>query len=361
MHLPLNGAIVGFGFIAERGHLPAYRLRPDLFSIVAVADLCEARRDQARRAIPGVRVYATADELFALEPDLDFVDIATPPRDHAALAHAALDRGLHVFCEKPLTTSSEEARSLLAHAASAQRVLFPSHNYRHAPVINAVRGLIAINDLGAIQRVDLYTLRPTHAKGTPEWKPDWRRARQHSGGGIAMDHGSHSFYLAFEWLGSYPTAVTACTAHRAGLDTEDELDCTITFPTGRAAAHLTWNADVRKVMYAIHGDRGVIAVEDDAIEITNRTGRTERIEAASHWMDASHAAWFVSLQLELVTAIRDGTFVGRHAIDAFHAVRLIEAAYASAAADGITVNLPATGPLARPHHVDAAPRARARP
>ena len=45
VQLPLIGAIAGFGFIAERGHLPAYLAAPERFTIVAVADICEARRE----------------------------------------------------------------------------------------------------------------------------------------------------------------------------------------------------------------------------------------------------------------------------------------------------------------------------
>ena len=58
----------------------------------------------------------------------------------------------------------------------------------------------------------LQTFRNTHAKGVSEWRPNWRRERKYSGGGIAMDHGSHTFYLAFEWLKSYPTSISARAA-----------------------------------------------------------------------------------------------------------------------------------------------------
>src|SRR4051812_426183 len=113
----LNGAIVGLGTIAGTGHLPAYLKMQDV-RIVAVADITPARLEFARRMIPEVRTYATAEELLAAEPDLHFVDIATPPCDHARIAEAAAARGLHVLCEKPLTTSTEEAQKLLLTAAN---------------------------------------------------------------------------------------------------------------------------------------------------------------------------------------------------------------------------------------------------
>ena len=88
-----------------------------------------------------------------------------------------------------------------------------------------------------------------------------------------MDHGSHTFYLAFEWLRAYPTAITARARRRwAPFDTEDDFSCSLRFPTGVASAHLSWNAGVRKVMYTLHGERGAIRVEDDDIEVAVASG-----------------------------------------------------------------------------------------
>src|SRR5262249_46482892 len=225
----LRGALIGCGFIGERGHLPAYLgggQPGDFvnFEIGAIADVSEARREIARKIAPHVRVYEDARSLLDGEAGkLDFVDIATPPCDHAAIAHLAFSRGLHVLCEKPLATSAHDAQAMLDHALQAKRVLFPGHNYKHAPVIRAVRQVLDSGRLGAIHLVTLDTFRTTHAKGVPEWMPDWRRVRRYSGGGIAMDHGSHTFYLAFDWLKSYPLSITAKMSHLAAVATTDHF------------------------------------------------------------------------------------------------------------------------------------------
>jgi predicted dehydrogenase len=187
--------------------------------------------------------------------------------------------------------------------------------------------------------VTLQTFRNTHAKGVNEWRTDWRRERRFSGGGIAMDHGSHTFYLAFEWLGTYPTAITAHAATLGAFDTEDDFTCSLKFPTGVASAHLSWNAGVRKVLYTVHGDRGAVRVEDDAIEVaTQEPGTTgsaarwkfERESISSDWMDSSHVTWFNSLFDDFKGAVARGEFVGQEAREAFLCVQLIETAYASA-------------------------------
>jgi predicted dehydrogenase len=344
MARPLQGALIGFGFIAEKGHVPAYLAAPDMFEIVAVADICAGRRERAREVLPNARIYSDLKTLLQAEAkNLEFVDIATPPCDHAAIAHAAFEHGLHVFCEKPIATSAADAQSMLDHAQKVKKVFFPSHNYKHAPVIKAIRGVLETNELGPIHLVTLDTFRTTHAKGVAEWQPDWRRQRKTSGGGIAMDHGSHTFYLAFDWLASQPTSITAKMSNLSAFDTEDNFNCTVTFPTGIAVAQLTWNAGFRKVIYTIHGANGAIKVEDDDIEIhRKRAGgkiEVEKMSAASHWMDASHAEWFKALQVDFKQQIGRGEWVGREARDAAACVQLIETAYASARADGRELSL----------------------
>jgi predicted dehydrogenase len=73
-----RGAIIGFGNVAEKGHLPGWLDATD-FEIVAVADPAPQRRAQAAKLIPGARTYAEYDELLARESP-DFVDIASPIR-----------------------------------------------------------------------------------------------------------------------------------------------------------------------------------------------------------------------------------------------------------------------------------------
>lgn len=347
----LRGAIVGFGFISERGHVPAYKLAgANRFEIVAVADTCAARRERARLLIPNVRVYESHSALLEAERGrVDFVDITTPPSAHARIAQAALGNGAHVLCEKPLATSAEDARSLIAQARQTKRVLFPCHNYKHAPVIRAVRRVIDEGEIGRVRLVTLQTFRSTHARGADEWRPDWRRERQYSGGGIAMDHGCHTFYLAFDWLAAYPVAITAKMSTLGAFDTEDNFSCTITFPTGMATAHLTWTAGVRKVLYTIHGDQGAVRVEDDDVEVaimkggrpdgSGTWGKRKR-EVASAWTDASHVGWFCSLFDEFARAIQRDDFVSRETEGSVRCVELITSAYDSARSSAREVNLP---------------------
>ena len=343
----LKGALIGFGFIAEKGHLPAYAAAG--FELVAICDTNPGRRKLAEAAFPNARIYDSHQALLAAEKgNVDFVDIAAPPYMHATIAHAAFDAGLHVLCEKPMAVTTDEARSMIEHALRAKRVLFPSHNYKHAPVVRAVAKVLDAGTIGKVHHVTLDTFRNTHARGVSEWRESWRREKKYSGGGIAMDHGSHTFYLAFDWLQSYPTSITAKMSTAKGqngeptADTEDTFSTHIEFPTGTAVAQLTWRAGIRKVIYTIHGEKGAIRVEDDDVEVsvmsedtgnanTRRTWKVTEEKIASDWMDASHTIWFRSLFERFSTAIENGDYAGKDAQDALRCVELINAAYASAA------------------------------
>ncbi len=354
----LRGALIGYGFIMEKGHAAGYRQRgadgASDVEIVAISDISPQRRETAQAAWPNARLYADARSLLDAETGLiDFVDIATPPSDHAPIALDALERGLHVLCEKPLAASIDEARAMLRQATKSERVLYPCHNYKHAPVIKTVRGLINSGRIGKVHLVTLQTFRNTHAKGVQSWRTDWRRERRYSGGGIAMDHGSHTFYLAFEWLGSYPTAISARAATLGPFDTEDDFSCSLRFPTGTASAHLSWNAGVRKVLYTLHGERGAIRVEDDDVELAvqergaagGTTWTFERQAISSDWMDSSHVTWFNSLFDDFKAAIARREFVGREAEEAFLCVQLIATAYASSREGSRELPLPGLAAL----------------
>ncbi len=321
----LKGAIVGFGFIAGKGHFPAFQKRDDV-EIVAVADICPARLEAAPKS---ARKYATWQELLDKERGLDFIDIATPPAFHAEIALAALERGLHVLCEKPLTPTVAEARLLVDAARAHRRVVFPVHNYKHAPVVKFAQEVIRSGRIGTVRAVTLNTFRTTHAKGVPEWNTDWRRDKKLAGGGIAMDHGSHSFYLTFSWLGSLPTHVTAKTLTLdRQWNTEDNLNCVLTFPTGFAHTFLTWTAGVRKVVYTLQGTSGALVIDDDDWELT-AGGQVERGVIESEWMDASHTRWFNSLFDQFLLATREGDFINRELREAVACIQIIETCYRS--------------------------------
>ena len=195
----LKGAIFGFGFISGRTTTrPASQQRDDV-EIVAIADICSGRLEAARKVAPNARCYDTAEEMFSQEK-LDFVDCLDPAHDHLRIAQwQALAQQANVLCRKAAQSPLvEEASRWSPSAREHQRDRLPRAQLQ-ARARREVRKIIASTSgkIGTIRAVTLNTYRTTHAKGDSrkEWRTDWRRDHKTSGGGITMDHGSHSFYL----------------------------------------------------------------------------------------------------------------------------------------------------------------------
>ena len=163
----LKGAFIGFGNVAEKGHLPGWRSRDDV-RIVAATDPVAVRREAFLAACPDGRWHDTVDDLFGGET-LDFVDICAPPGRHAALIGRALDAGLHVLCEKPLATRAEDAEVSAAAAARAGRVLHTVHNWLKAPICLKISALIDEGAIGAVRSVRWRTLRTQPATAAAGW------------------------------------------------------------------------------------------------------------------------------------------------------------------------------------------------
>lgn len=346
-------AVVGYGFISGKGHVPAFLKRNDV-EVVAVADICAERRALAAKDLPKAKIYSTGEEMIAAG-GFDILDIATPPCDHPTLAIAGLKRGYHVLCEKPLAPTTKAAREMLAAAKANERVLFPCHNYKHAPVVKVIQEAIDSGRLGEITSVTLQTFRNTHAKGVKEWRTDWRRDFQTSGGGIGMDHGSHTFYLTFAWLKSLPVALSATSLNLdSRWDTEDNLTVTVEFPNKKYAhSMLSWTAGMRKVIYTVQGTKGGIVVNDDEAEISvgfPNTGShagsgdhtVEKFTIESDWMDASHTKWFNSMFDLFLESIAKKDYLNKEIRESYACIEVIEKSYRSAAQGGAKIPLETT-------------------
>ena len=116
-------------------------------------------------------------------------------------------------------------------------------------------------------------------------------------------------------------------------DTEDNLNCVLTFPTGYAHTFLTWTAGVRKVIYTLQGTDGALCIDDDDWELTvgknSAKPIVEKGVIESDWMDASHTKWFNSLFDQFKDAMRTNDFVNRELREAVACIQIIETAYRS--------------------------------
>jgi len=133
----LKVGIVGAGYI---GGVHATLLAKDeRVSVSMVHDLLVERAQQIARST-GARIAESIDELIN---DVDAVYVTTPNTMHTAIAMAAIDAGKHVFCEKPMATSIEDARTISDAASRTSAVFQVGHNRRFAPVYATLKKMLA--------------------------------------------------------------------------------------------------------------------------------------------------------------------------------------------------------------------------
>src|SRR5262245_21505168 len=132
-----NVAIIGLGDVAVKRHLPVLVNHPHL-KISAAAELNPERAQTVDRHFSLAAVSSDPLAIIAA-PGTEVVALFTPPFTHAALAHAALDAGKHLFIEKPMTLDVPEAQVLTDHAERAGTKVLLGFNQRHHPVALAAR------------------------------------------------------------------------------------------------------------------------------------------------------------------------------------------------------------------------------
>jgi predicted dehydrogenase len=169
--------------------------------LAAIADASADNAVAAAAAIEGAEVVGDTLEAL-LAADVDGVVIATPSAQHAEQAIAALERGMAVFCQKPLARTARETKRVVDAARAADRLLAVDLSYRHTAGMQRIRPLVQRGELGTVYAVDLVF----HNAYGPD-KP-WFFDPALSGGGCVIDLGIHLVDLAL-WTLDFPRVVGA--------------------------------------------------------------------------------------------------------------------------------------------------------
>lgn len=190
-------AILGASGWMGKVHTMAYQTFPHFLGtsggtakIVALVERNPARLQDAEIRAPGARIVSDWQSVVA-DPDIDLIDICLPDNLHYEVAKAALLAGKHVFCEKPLADTAEEARELADIAKAKGLITRVGHAFPRNPVHELARDIIQSGEIGNItlfkgcQHVDMFA-----DPGAPfMWRADGKLAPT----GIVGDTGSHVF------------------------------------------------------------------------------------------------------------------------------------------------------------------------
>ncbi|MCZ2402447.1 Gfo/Idh/MocA family oxidoreductase [Paenarthrobacter sp. Z7-10] len=287
-----TAAVIGCGDVSAV-HFGAISASPG----IELAAVCDPDLDRRSAAVAhhGVAAYEDYETLLdAVHPDV--VHICTPHHQHAAMAIAALERGINVILEKPLShTLAGGKRLVQAAARSSARIGVCFQNRYNAPV-QAMASLLGDGGLGAV----------TGAAGTVMWSRTpayyldrpWRGQWSTGGGGLLMNQAIHTLDL-LQWLVGEVTEVRGHAGTRAlagVIEVEDTADLSLTHANGaRSVFYATLaNAVNAPVTLDIYTEKAVLNLRG-ALTVSYADGRVDVVpereavtDGRAYW-GASHA------------------------------------------------------------------------
>jgi predicted dehydrogenase len=245
----------------------------DRYELVAGAlssDPARAKASAAELRIAPERAYGNFQEMAqqeaAREDGIDVVAIVTPNHVHHPVAKAFLEAGIHVICDKPLTTNLDDALDLVRTVKRTGLVFGLTHNYTGFPMVREARERVMAGELGRIRVVqaeypqDWLT---TPLETTGQKQAAWRTDPAQSGGGAIGDIGSHAFNLAAFISGLEAEALCAeLSTFVDGRKVDD--NCNILLRYAGGARGMLWASQVapgndNALRLRVYGEKGGLA------------------------------------------------------------------------------------------------------
>lgn len=264
------------GFIGAV-HRMAARLDGD-FDLVAGAlssDPERARQSGLELGIDPARCYDSFDAMATAEaarPDgIEAVSIVTPNHLHFPVARAFLKAGIHVICDKPLTSALEDAEELVKLGEASGRLFVLTHNYSAYPMVRQAREMIANGDLGTLRVVQVEYPQDWLTEAVEESgqkQASWRTDPARSGaGGCIGDIGTHAIQLATFVTQLAPSQVLAdLSTFVPGRRVDDNVNVLLRFAGG--ARGMLWASQVAPgnengLRLRVYGDKGGLEWEQE--------------------------------------------------------------------------------------------------
>lgn len=287
----LNIGLIGSGFMGQ-AHADAFQraamLYPDLPARPHLFMLADATEEMARAAASRFGfAHATGDWRRLVEhPEVDIVDITSPNALHHEMALAAIAAGKHVYCEKPLSVTLEEAEEMAAAARAAGVKTMVAFNNVKTPAAMLARQVIDRGEIG----------RPMRFRGwfdqgffnDPELPFSWRCTRKEAGTGALSDLGSHVLSVGQYLMGDvdatiaqqqtyFPTrpvasggmgygAKAGADAPRREVENEDQIQSLVRFSSGAGGTIEASRVSAGKVFglyWEVSGTEGTILMDGE--------------------------------------------------------------------------------------------------
>ncbi|MGJ8627322.1 MAG: Gfo/Idh/MocA family protein [Sulfitobacter sp.] len=243
----------------------------DHFELVAGAFSSTPEKSKASAADLGVaadRAYGDFTEMAKREARLkngiEAVAIVTPNHMHYPVAREFLKRGIHVICDKPMTSTLPDARKLAKLAEHSDALFVLTHNYTGYPMVRQARDMVASGRLGKIRLVQVEYVQDWLSEAleeTGQKQAEWRTDPERSGaGGCIGDIGTHAFNLAsFVSDLSVEKLSAELTTFVPGRKLDDNVNVMMRFEGG--ARGMLWASQVapgneNALKLRIYGEKG---------------------------------------------------------------------------------------------------------
>lgn len=260
----------GQGAFIGAVHRIAARIDGD-YDLVAGALSSDPQKAQASAAELGIdasRSYASFAQMAEMEAarsdGIDVVAIVTPNHLHFPAARTFLEAGIHVICDKPMTSTLDDAKALADIAASSGKLFVLTHNYSGYPMIRQAREMIASGALGTIRLVQMEYAQDwlsEDLEATGQKQASWRTDPARSGaGGCIGDIGTHAYQLGSFVSGLSTREVLAdLTIFVPGRRVDDNVSVLLRYDNG--AKGMLWASQVapgneNSLSLRIYGHRG---------------------------------------------------------------------------------------------------------
>ena len=209
--------------------------------------------------------YPDMAKAEAARPDrIDVVAITVPNHLHHAAATAFLDRGIHVICDKPLTTSLDDALDLVERVRRSGVIFALTHNYTGYPMVRQARDLVRDGALGEIRMIQVEYMQgwlATAVENEGSKQAEWRTDPARSGpSGCLGDIGTHAYNLASYVTGLEPETLAAdLHTYVPGRRLDDNVQLLLRYPEG--VRGMLWSSQVaigheNDLRLRVYGDQG---------------------------------------------------------------------------------------------------------
>jgi UDP-N-acetylglucosamine 3-dehydrogenase len=221
-------AVIGVGGQGTRVHIPAYLHNKDV-DLVALVDVDETKVKKDAKKFGIKKYFSSFDELLQNQ-NIEAASICTPPNTHAEIALKALANDIHVLCEKPMATNTDDARKMYEASVKKEKILMIGFNLRFQPNYERASDLVLRGRVGHVYLVECNIL---SSNPLLTWSKSPWFFNAESGGGVLVDKGPHVFDLINYIFSDFPIAVSALSSTYFSSSVEDSCICALEYPGPR--------------------------------------------------------------------------------------------------------------------------------